>query len=169
MSVPQPQGCPLLQHPVSSGPLALSRTRPPIIDLVQHNLFPPHETVILQYLLKDITKESLNPEATDGYLWFLPNLCANAPEDSALLAVTSAIALGTLGGYLRRPEYLIKARSQYNRALQRTNAAIQDPVLARKDETLMTVLLFSLFEVNFVQGYTGTGGLVCFCALYNNK
>ncbi|KAL9624984.1 MAG: hypothetical protein Q9160_000713 [Pyrenula sp. 1 TL-2023] len=56
------------------------------------------------------------------------------------------MSLGTWGRYTSRPECLVEARKRYGEAIVRANAAIQDSVAAKKNETLMAILLFALFE-----------------------
>ncbi|KAI4128535.1 MAG: hypothetical protein LQ347_004150 [Umbilicaria vellea] len=70
----------------------------------------------------------------------------NAGSDSALSAATSTVALMGLGYAPERNQLLRKARQNYSMAISKLNAAISDPVEARRDETLLAVLLFSLYQ-----------------------
>ncbi|KAL9109675.1 MAG: hypothetical protein Q9227_005713 [Pyrenula ochraceoflavens] len=118
----------------------------PFLAIVQESLFPSQESVALKFFFEGVDRTPADHESRTGYLDILPSIYANSAADSALPAVTAAIALGTLGASLRRPECFAEAGKQYTKAIALANAAIQDPELAKKDETLMTVLLFALFE-----------------------
>lgn len=106
------------------------------------------EDVAIKFLFDNFDRIPRHTEASHAYLEFLPALFAQAPSNSALSAATAAISLGTWGRYLSRPDCLVEARKRYGEAIVRANTAIRDPVAAKKNETLMAILLFALFEVS---------------------
>ena len=66
------------------------------------------------------------------------------------------MALSAFGSYPDRVALRQEARVLYGQALQKLNAALHDPVAAKSDETLLAVLLFSLYEVSSIStGWLG--------------
>ena len=80
------------------------------------------------------------------FLGYLLPVWREAASESALCAATSTVALMGLGYAPERNQLIRKARQNYSMAIFKLNAAISDPVEARRDETLLSVLLFSLYQ-----------------------
>lgn len=80
------------------------------------------------------------------FLGYLLPVWREAGSESALSAATSTVALIGLGNAPERNQLIHKARQNYSTAISKLNAAISDPVEARRDETLLSVLLFSLYQ-----------------------
>lgn len=80
------------------------------------------------------------------FLEYLLPVWRDAGSDSALSAATSTVALMGLGYAPERNQLIHKARQNYSMAISKLNAAISNPVEARRDETLLAVLLFSLYQ-----------------------
>ena len=87
-------------------------------------------------------------EASRGYLEYLPSLYANAPAESCLSSATSAISFATIGSDPAHRHLQPEARLKYGEAIKQLNVALRDPVLSRQNDTLITVLLFGLYEVS---------------------
>lgn len=85
-----------------------------------------------------------HPEST--FLGYLLPVWREAGSESALSAATSTVALMGLGYAPERNQLIHKARQNYSMAISKLNAAISNPVEARRDETLLSVLLFSLYQ-----------------------
>ena len=81
-----------------------------------------------------------------SFLGYLLPVWNEAGSESALSAATSTIALMGLGYAPQRNQLLRRARLRYALAISKLNAAISDPIEARSDETLLSVLLFSLYQ-----------------------
>jgi hypothetical protein len=83
-----------------------------------------------------------------GLFDFLPDLYAQSSETSALSYATKATALAAFGNVAGQPKDRLSplAWRTYGCALSELNAALTDPLLARRNETLMTVLLFCMAE-----------------------
>ena len=87
-------------------------------------------------------------EAFRGFLDALPTLFNNAPNGSVLPLATSALSLAIAGGRSSCSREAILSAKNFGKALVETNKAIRDPVESLKDETLMAVLVLSLYEVS---------------------
>ena len=68
-------------------------------------------------------------------------------REEQLSASIEAVGLASLSNELGSLELSERARKRYVHAIQATNKALQDAFKARKDSTLIAVLLLSLFEV----------------------
>jgi len=88
-----------------------------------------------------------HPGVSRGLFDFLPELYAQSSETSALSYTTRATALASFGNVAGHEDRLFPlAWRTYGNALSELNAALTDPFLARRNETLMTVLLFCMAE-----------------------
>ena len=68
-------------------------------------------------------------------------------SDSPLPLATHAVALSALGNYPGNARLKVDGRKAYAEALMKVNKAIQDPLAATSDSTLLSILMFSLYEV----------------------
>ena len=87
-------------------------------------------------------------EAFRGFLDVLPPLFSDAPSESVLAVATSAVSLAIAGGDFRCSRESILSRKQVGKAMIMIHKAIEDPIESLKDETLLAVLILSLFEVS---------------------
>lgn len=74
----------------------------------------------------------------------LPTMPANSP---VLLAAIDALSAAQLAVNDRDRALVNRSRSMYGTALSQMLKAIQDPVLALKDETLLSTYMLTLYEV----------------------
>ena len=74
-------------------------------------------------------------------------LCSQTNTDEHLLACISAVGLASLSHQIKSPALMVKARKDYVNALQLTNTALRSPEDAKKDSTLFSVLILSVFEM----------------------
>lgn len=58
-----------------------------------------------------------------------------------------AVSLGNSARQLRQPGLMVIARRHYGEAIAALNVALNDPLLIADDSVLLTMFLFSLFEV----------------------
>lgn len=84
-----------------------------------------------------------HPDTNRGYMDALIPLYNNTPPDSLLHSAVAAVSLAIFEGSHDR-----NAQRSFGQALTATQVALQDPGESLKDETLMAVLLMSLFEVS---------------------
>lgn len=89
-----------------------------------------------------------NPtKSARSHLDHLVPMYLDAPPDSLLQKATHAAALAALSNLRETPELLVSARREYGRAIRDVEKALNDPVAAKSDEVLMSVLLFAFYEV----------------------
>jgi len=81
-----------------------------------------------------------------GYLEVLYPIYQNAPSGSLVHQATQAVALASLSNGFKTRILRLEAQKLYGRALLEVGEAIKDPVKARSDELLISILLFSLYE-----------------------
>ncbi|KAF2747154.1 hypothetical protein M011DRAFT_468044 [Sporormia fimetaria CBS 119925] len=123
----------------SGSPVQLDFTLPP-------TLAP--EVEALAFFFNNFIPISLpqQPENMRGYLELLVPLYSRAMPSSALHLATKAVAFATVGNYPGKQELLQQAFTSYGKALKKLNRDMNDPVSATSDESVVTALLFSLFE-----------------------
>lgn len=138
---------------IRSGPLAhdvnfatmswnLQHALPPSIHLA-----PEFEAV--PFFFKNFIALPQQAESTRGYLEHLVPLYNRACPSSVLHLATTAVAMATCGQYPGRQQLLREAVATYGRAIKRLNSDLQDPMLKKSDETVLAILMFSLYEVGF--------------------
>lgn len=71
-----------------------------------------------------------------------------ARPSSVLHLATTAVAMATCGQYPGRQELLREAVSTYGKAIKKLNDDLKDPVMAKSDESVLAILMFSLYEVS---------------------
>lgn len=89
----------------------------------------------------------INSFVTPGHWNFMAELVSSAPSpDSSIMQIVKACGMANLSN--RRPVPFGRewSRLQYASALHSTNEALHSSDLVRKDETLVSVLLLSIFE-----------------------
>jgi hypothetical protein len=77
---------------------------------------------------------------------FLQPFCSPTSRDDHLTTSMDAVALAYLDYQRHAPDAQIEARQCYIAALRHMNRAIQDPELAKKDSTILAILLLDLYE-----------------------
>lgn len=83
-----------------------------------------------------------------GYLEYLIPIYNRARADSAIQAATHAVSLSALSNYPGNSRLKLEAKRAYGEALKKVNEAIsRGPKSASSNEILLTILMFSLYEV----------------------
>ena len=110
----------------------------------------PIEHQAAHYFLSNFV---LNPrtETSRGFLTFVIPLIKNEPPDTQLSTSFAAVALAAFGNRPSSRALLPIAGGYYSKALKRINAALKDPITAKSDQTITSVLLLGLFEVCIIQ------------------
>ena len=111
-----------------------------MIKSVPRSLIQPVEARALSFFLSKYILGS-----NFGYLASVYSPYSDREEQ--LSASIEAVGLASLSNELGSLELSERARKRYVHAIQATNKALQDAVKARKDSTLIAVLLLSLYEV----------------------
>ena len=79
---------------------------------------------------------------------FLPKMFETADRHSCLHRAVKLVGLASFANRWNPADFETQIRGRYARAIQATNAALQDRVEYLQDETLMAVWLLGAFEVN---------------------
>ncbi|KAL8684918.1 MAG: hypothetical protein Q9218_008072, partial [Villophora microphyllina] len=111
------------------------------------SLHEPPETQAVNAFISNYVSIPRHPYSRRGYLDCLLPLYQNTRHDSLLSLAVAAMALAIEGGPPSSQHYRELSRSFFGKALVKTSRAIRDPVESVKDETLMSVLLLSFYEV----------------------
>ena len=111
-----------------------------MIKSVPRSLIQPVEARALSFFLSKYILGS-----NFGYLASFYSPYSDREEQ--LSASIEAVGLASLSNELGSLELSERARKRYVHAIQATNKVLQDAAKARKDSTLIAVLLLSLFEV----------------------
>ena len=90
---------------------------------------------------------SNDPTTLTAYSHVLPTLYGQKSSFSTLPKIIDAIGLAGISNMKHAPELMVAAGQKYARVLRAINASIQDPKEASTDQTLIAVMLLSLFEV----------------------
>jgi hypothetical protein len=112
------------------------------------SLSPSEESQAMSFFFRNFVLVPREADSTRGFLELLAPVYNNAPAASALHDATHAVALSALGAFPDRMALRQEARVVYGQALQKINSALRDPVAAKSDETLLAILLFSMYEVS---------------------
>jgi hypothetical protein len=83
---------------------------------------------------------------TRGHLDYLTRVYGDGEADMALLAGMKAVGLAGVAHARRAPSLLNSARYQYMKAIATTNAALKSPLEVKKDSTLTSIMVLSIFE-----------------------
>lgn len=85
-------------------------------------------------------------DTTRGYLEVAASMFDQAKEGSALRLATEAVAISAMANEPRQKHLRHLAARLYGRALAATQRAIKNPKEATSDATLLSILLFALYE-----------------------
>jgi hypothetical protein len=116
-------------------------------NAVPPSLTLPPEFEAVPFFFKNFVSLPQQAESMRGYLELLVPLYNQAQPSSALHLATNAVALAACGNYPGRQDLLREAVTAYGKALRKLNDDLQDPVVSLADETVLAILLFSLYEV----------------------
>ena len=111
-----------------------------MVKSVPRSLIQPVEARALSFFLSKYILGS-----NFGYLASFYS--SHSDREEQLSASIEAVGLASLSNELGSLELSERARKRYVHAIQATNTALQDAVKARKDSTLIAVLLLCLYEV----------------------
>jgi hypothetical protein len=81
-----------------------------------------------------------------GHLDYLADIARRQTLDEGLVCSMKAVGLAGYAHSAHAPSLMKNARYQYMRALQSTNLALRDPESAKKDTTLISIMILSIFE-----------------------
>ncbi|CZS97219.1 related to negative acting factor [Rhynchosporium agropyri] len=78
---------------------------------------------------------------------FVGVLCRSENLEAHLQASINAVGLASLANASLAPEMMAKARWDYVKALRLTNEALRSPTSVKKDSTLFSVMVLSIYEM----------------------
>ncbi|KAF2160561.1 hypothetical protein M409DRAFT_70317 [Zasmidium cellare ATCC 36951] len=117
------------------------------VDLTGQTTFNPAlEEQATTFFFNNFVLTPRSKETTRGFLEILSPMMQDAQEGSALHLATQAVAMSTLANWPGRRHLMAKSQSLYTRALTAIQHDIQCPKQAVSDSTLLTVLMFSMYE-----------------------
>ncbi|KAI4235404.1 MAG: hypothetical protein LQ352_008093 [Teloschistes flavicans] len=111
------------------------------------SLDQPPEQLAINAWMSNYVSFTRQSYSSRGYLDFLLPLYQNTRHDSLLSLATIAMALAIQGGSPRFQHYRQLSHSYFGKALLKASKAIRDPVESVQDDTLMSVLILSFYEV----------------------
>lgn len=83
---------------------------------------------------------------TRGHLDYLSKVAGESGANEGLIASMKAVGLAGFAHSSRAPSLMKNANYQYLKAIQATNRALGSPLLARKDGTLIAIMILGIFE-----------------------
>ncbi|KAN0090409.1 hypothetical protein V8E51_018988 [Hyaloscypha variabilis] len=142
------------QRALESAPLSVS---PPLeeeasLELVQQKdshlstlqLAPTIEDLAVGFFISNYVIENNRPHR--GHLDPIQDMTRVGELDEGLLSSMKAVGLAGFAHASHAPHLVKNARYQYMRAIQSTNIALRDPESAKKDSTLMSIMILGIFE-----------------------
>ena len=120
----------------------------PLPRSIPSNPYLPLEDTIVPLFINSYFYVPRDPQISNGYLDLLPQSYANARSGSHLHLATLAVSSFSVAAWTGQPSLLRLSELFFLRALPKTREALQDSVDSNLDETLMTVLLLSTYEVS---------------------
>ncbi|KAH8719484.1 hypothetical protein GQ44DRAFT_364692 [Phaeosphaeriaceae sp. PMI808] len=106
----------------------------------------PPEYEAVPFFFKNFIALPQQAESTRGFLEYLLPLYNRARPASVLHLATTAVAMATCGQYPGRHDLLREAVATYGKALKKLNDDLKNPVMSKSDETVLAILMFSLYE-----------------------
>jgi hypothetical protein len=104
------------------------------------------EATAISFFLQHHANRPRTADSQRGFLEHLAPLYQRASTDSLLHRATYALSMGALSNARHSPVDRLEARRTYAKALKEMGEVIKKPRVASSNETLMTILLFSLYE-----------------------
>ncbi|KAK4497691.1 hypothetical protein PRZ48_010344, partial [Zasmidium cellare] len=117
------------------------------VDLQGQTTFNPAlEEQATTFFFNNFVLTPRSKETTRGFLEILGPMLEAGGDGSALQLATQAVAMSTLANWPGRRHLMAKSQGLYTRALTAIQHDIQCPKQAVSDSTLLTVLMFSMYE-----------------------
>lgn len=107
---------------------------------------PEYEAV--PFFFRNFVSLPQHADSMRGYLNLLLPLYNRTLPSSPLHLATKAVALAAYGNYPGKHQLMSDAAKAYGEALSKLNEDLRDPVTGSKDETILAILLVSLYEVS---------------------
>ena len=121
----------------------------PAVSSPTFSLMPNIEDLATGFFFSNYVIEVKGP--TRGHLDHLHDIYNTYDMDENLLASMKAVGLAGYSHVTHSPQLMKGARRQYTKALRLTNEALASPTEAKKDSTLLAIMILGIFET--VTGY----------------
>jgi hypothetical protein len=108
------------------------------------SLQPTLEDIATGFFFQNYVIDVRGP--TRGHLDHLPNIYNTYDMDENLLASIKAVGFASYAHVALAPQLLKEARLQYTKALHLTNTALTFATEAKKDSTLLAIMVLGIFE-----------------------
>ncbi len=109
------------------------------------SLAPTIEEAATGFFFSNYVIDARGP--TKGHLEHLHNIYNTYQMDENLLASMTAVGLAGYAHVAHAPQLMKDARRQYVKALRLTNEALRSPTDAKKDSTLLAIMILGIFEI----------------------
>lgn len=116
------------------------------------------ETHVIPFCLDNLLPPRRQQRTELSFLAFLPDMVAELGRESPVGLACQAISWAFLASRTKTPEATSKRAMSYGQALTSTNAALREPFLQTRDDTLASVWLLSLYEVRLHHPFTNVMG-----------
>lgn len=103
------------------------------------------ETESLSYFIANYVNIPRDP-STNVFIEHILPLYIHAPLHSALAQAVNAVAINVTQMWMSRFDDSYLARETYGKAVAQVNAALQDPVLSKSDDTLAAVFMLDFYD-----------------------
>ncbi|KAF2147109.1 uncharacterized protein K452DRAFT_282097 [Aplosporella prunicola CBS 121167] len=115
-------------------------------DKLPGGIRPSLENQATAFFFRNFILLPQQSEAMRGFVDLIVPYYGRASEQSPVQLATHAVALSAFGNFPGRGYIATEASKTYGRALRRVGKAIADPVEAKSDEVLLSIMLFALYE-----------------------
>lgn len=105
-----------------------------------------HEMMSLCFFFTNYVATTRDPTVSRGFFEYLLPVYSRTTPFSPLSLATSAVAVNLSQMWMQRGPDTLLARSIFQKALTALKSDIMDPVQAKTDQTLLTVLLLEFYE-----------------------
>ncbi|KAL2060909.1 hypothetical protein VTL71DRAFT_8961 [Oculimacula yallundae] len=126
--------------------------RSPGVQQAIGEMFSTMNVVPIHSIFPTLEEKSLGAFGTMAPTWFqsfdfVGILCGSSSPEAHIMAGISAVGLASLSNASRAPELAAESRRGYVKALRLTNEALRSPTAVKKDSTLFSVMVLSLYEM----------------------
>jgi hypothetical protein len=121
---------------------SLPRKMSPFSDLRYRELYIPIEEQATCFFFQNYILDDFI-----GYYSYIPNVYGTLPAGCALAEAITSLGMAGIANSKKDTRLMINASLKYTSALRTINIALRDPYEAKRDQTLVAVMLLGLFEV----------------------
>jgi hypothetical protein len=114
-----------------------------------HSLSYPKVSTATGFFITHHAQRKRLVDHQKGFMDLLEDLYESCSPSSLIHKATYALSLGALSNFYQSVPLRLEARMEYARALRDLGLAVKDPSSCATDETLMTILICSYYEVRF--------------------